>query len=433
MKLFVSAVGKSARGMGQGFLLTYRGLKRGEPNVMNFIMYGLLFDVFFNLYRPFSVKFLTRLGGAEWYVFLLSSLPGVVAVFALIPGSLIINRFKRKKGVVSVFLLAARFFVLLMAFVPFLPPGIRPLLFVILFSLMNFPEAISQSGLQVFLGDIFDGSTRGRAIALRNKFGQIVAPAVALMTGLIVTLVPRTDNQAIIVYQVFFVAAFGFAVCEIFVFRRFRERDSGSVAVASRSLDSLRTIPQTFKNKRFMGYLTLTILFYFMFQSAWPLFSILQVIDLGSTELQMAINVAVSGLFGFIGAGFWSKLIARKGNDFAAFIAAIGLALNVMLTATSPNIWVYIAWQSLGGFNGVGVVITLLNGLLAYTPDKNRVIYICVYNTFVNISLGLSPFFANALHGALGTRLAMTAIGIGRILAAGGMFIIYWRGREAKN
>ena len=458
VKMLFSAAGRFTKDLGQSFLLTYRQIKRGDSNILIFITYGLMFDVFFNLHRPFAVRFLTRLGGVEQHVFLLSSLPGVLAVFALIPGSLIINRFRRKKGIISFFFGMSRLFVLALVFVPFLPVGLRPIMFVLLISIMNFPEAISQSGLQGFLGDVFDGFSRSKAITLRNKFGQIIVPMVALTTGLIVTFIPNTDAQTIIVYQIFFVAAFCFGVAEVLTFRRFKEKDSDSIEeknsieekdspkekdslekdvpeikAATKTKDEpsgIRVIPSILKDKRFMGYLILTIFFYFMLHSGWPLFSILQVIDLGATEWHMAVNVAVSGLFGFIGAGFWGRLIAKKGNDFAAFIASVGLVFNIFATATSPNIWVYILWQTVGGFIGVGFIISLLNGLLAYTPEKNRVIYICVYNTFVNISLGLSPFFAGALHGALGTRLSMAVVGIGRILAALAMFVIYLRSRN---
>jgi len=440
--------------MGEGFLLTYRSIKRGDPNIMVFIIYGLFFDVYMNLHRPFAVKFLTRLGGGEFHISLLNSLPGIIAVFAIIPGSLFINRFKRKKGVISVFFAISRVFVIALALVPFLPAGVRPILFVILLALMNFPDAISQTGLQGFLGDVFDGFTRSRAITLRNKMAQIVAPAVAIVTGLIITFVPRGDafqinTQAILIYQIFFIAAFGFAILELRTFRRFKEskdEPGGEIPEAAipktRIRDGLRAIPETFKDRRFVGFMIPTIFFYFMFQSAWPLFGILQVIDLGANEFHMSINVAVSGLFGFLGAGFWSRLIQKKGNDFALFAAAAGLAASVWTTATSPNIWIYIAWQIFGGFIGIGIAITLLNGLLAATPEKNRVLYISVYNTFVNISLGLSPFFAYAIHnalsarfpgGAAGTRLSMGVIGIGRALAAAVLFVIYLRNKKRKD
>ena len=37
--------------------------KQNNPNVTIFIIYGLLFDAVVNLWKPFSAKFLERLGG----------------------------------------------------------------------------------------------------------------------------------------------------------------------------------------------------------------------------------------------------------------------------------------------------------------------------------------------------------------------------------
>jgi len=401
---------------------------------MTFITVGLLFDVYMNLHRPFAVKFLNRLGGGEFHVTLLNSLPGLIALFVLIPGSLFINRYQRKKGVIGVFIAISRIFVLLLACVPFLPPGIRPLMFVILLSTMNFPDSISQTGYQGFLGDIFDGFNRSRAITLRNKFGQIVAPLIAIITGLIITLVPRgseaqMNSQAITIYQIFFVAAFGVAIFEILVFRRFKERDD----IEATKKVSLRAIPATLKDKRFVSYMVPTIFFYFMFHSGFPLFGILQVIELQATELHLAINVAYSGLCGFIGAGVWSKLLQKKGNDYVCFVSALGLAFGMILSAFAPNMYVFIAVQTVSGFSGVGIVITLLNGLLAATPEKNRVIYISVYNTFINISLGLSPFFAYAILNATSIRPAMVIIGSLRVVAAFALLVIYLRSRKNLN
>ncbi|MCL2407341.1 MAG: MFS transporter [Defluviitaleaceae bacterium] len=438
---------KLPKKMGHGILGTFRQFRYAERNILIFVVYGLLFDVFMNLHRPFNVKFLTRVGGGEFHIALLNSLPGIVAVFAIIPGSLLINRFASKRGIISGFFIAARLFVLALVFVPILPLHMQPLMFVLLFSFMNFPDAISQTGLQSYLGEVFDGVSRSRAITLRNKFGQIVAPVIAIITGLIITLLPRgtaeeQNAQAILIYQIFFGLAFVIACAEIFVFRKLRERKTSddvqvisSVAAVQKTStkESLRAIPGVLKDKRFVGYMIPTLFFFFMFQSGWPLFGILQVIVLEATELHMATNAALAGLSGFIGAGVWTRIMRRKGNDFTCFLCAMGLAVGMIMTAFAPTIEVYIVMQIVAGFSGVGVVITLLNGLLTFTPDKNRVIYISVYNTFVSISLAISPFFAHALQNRFGVREAMFIVGVGRIFAAFALLAIYFKTREKKT
>lgn len=415
----------------ESVVLSYRQLRRSDRNILIFIGYGLLYDLFINLYKPFSVKFLDRLGGDSFHISLLNSLPGILAVFALIPGSLIINRFNHKKGIISIFFLISRSFVLALAFVPFLPEAVRPVLFVILLSSMNFPDAISQSGLQGFLGDVFDGHARSQAITLRNKFGQIIAPVVTLVTGLIITLVPKNDAEAIVIYQVFFILAFVIGLCEVIVFRRFKERDSHPGNTPPHERTGLRDVAATLRDRKFVAYLIPTLFFYFTYQAGWPLFSILSVKDLGATELQLAFSAVVSGITGFFSAGFWSRRIAKKGNEQVTAFAVFSLAMTVFVTAVAPNMYFYIAAQAYGGFTGIGIVITLLNGLLAATPEKNRIIYIAVYNTFINISLGISPFFANALYNAMGTRAAMFVVGGCRALAGFILFIIWQKNKRA--
>lgn len=419
---------KAAHSLYMGFALPLKELRRSERNIYIFIIYGLLYDVFLNLYKPFSVKFLERLGGGAFHISLLNSLPGILAVFALIPGSLVISRYHSKKNIISLFFTVSRAFVLLMAFIPFFPESVRPMIFVALLSVMNFPDAVSQSALQSFLGDVFDGHRRSKAIALRNKFGQIFIPAVTLVTGLVVTLIPKTNEQAIIVYQGFFVMAFAVGMWEVHTFRRIKEKEHD--AGEGRKGGGLSAIAEALRDKKFISYLLPTLFFYFMFQAGWPLFNILQVIDLQANEIQLALSAVCSGIFGFLGANWWSKLIAKKGNEFATFLAALLLAGTIFMCAAAPNMYVYILIQIYSGATGIGVTIALLNGLLGATPDKNRVVYIAVYNTFINISLGVSPFAANALYNAFGTRLAMAIVGFGRVAAGLLLFLIYLRNRK---
>ena len=101
-------------------------------NVWIFIMYGLLFDMTNNLWRPFAVVFLERLGGTEFHIALLSALPGLVAAIALLPGAILFRRFTNQKRATASFILISRAVLLGIAFVPALPPAIRPLLFVVL-------------------------------------------------------------------------------------------------------------------------------------------------------------------------------------------------------------------------------------------------------------------------------------------------------------
>ena len=70
------------------------------------------------------------------------------------------------------------------------------------------------------------------------------------------------------------------------------------------------------------------------------------------------------------------------------------------------------------GFSAVGINTALLNGVLEATPDENRLMYLAFYNTAMNISLFIAPFFAMALFTGFGSlSTAIFVVGGLRIIA----------------
>ena len=391
-------------------------------NVWIFIVYGLLFDTLNNLWRPFSVKFLERLGGSEFEVALLSALPGLVGAAVLLPGAIIFRRFINPKKATATFILISRAMLLGIAFVPFLPPVVQPMLFVVLIALMNCPDALSQTSLQNFMGMLFSGQMRGQAIALRTKFGQAAAPVVTILSGLIITFIPRTDEQRIILYQIFFTGAFLLGIVEVIVFNRFKVPEymlqQKKEPEEKRSFSLLSVI----KDKRFRRFLVPTIIFAFTWQAAWPLFAILQVIHLGATEMWLAVYALIHGVFAFLSGSFWQKLLRKYGNNTIFVISGIMLTVNTFVFAIMPNVQLLMLAQVSSGLSILGIQTALLNGALEASPDENRMTYLAFFNTIMNISLFVAPFAAHFLFRRLGVVHALFAVGIMRLVAT----LIFW-------
>jgi len=408
---------------------SYAGRELGQlrgTNVWVFIMYGLLFDTVNNLWRPFSAVFLQRLGGGELEIALLNALPGAVAAIVLLPGAMLFRRFTNGKRATAAFILVSRALLLGIAMVPMLPAGIRPLLFVILLAIMNCPDALSQTSLQSFLGTVFSGTTRGQAIALRNKFGQAIIPVVTVVTGIIITFVPGSDAQRMVLYQIFFVLAFLFGVMEVMVFRRFKVPVSteDTAAVPIRPSSDLSLIPKIIKDKKFLAFFLPVLFFMFTWHAGWPLVAIHQVMVLQATEMWFAIFALVSGVAAFASGGVWQRWFRKYSNNTVLIISTSFLAVNIFLFPLTPNVQIMALLSFFTGFSTIGINAALLNGVLEATPDDNRMLYLAFYNTAANVSLFLAPFFAHTLFGWIGSRNAMFIVGFMRIGATALIWLV---------
>ena len=419
------------------------GRMRGT-NMWIFIVYGLLLDTVNNLWRPFSAKFLERLGGGELEIALLSALPGLVAAIVLLPGAMLFRRFTNRQRATAVFILVSRALLLGIAMVPWLPAGVRPILFVVLVAIMNCPDALSQTSLQSFLGTVFEGNTRGQAIALRTKFGQAVIPVVTVLTGLIITFLPRTDEQRIILYQIFFVAAFLVGVLEVRMFKRLKVAvpevapgiaDSATETVSSKDASSstppsdLALIPVIIKDKCFLAFFIPAIIFAFTWQAGGPLFAIHQVLTIRATEMWLAVFVLASCAAAFATGGMWQRWLRKHGNNTVFVISGVLLSANLILLPLITSVQLMALFSIFTGFSTIGINAAMLNGVLEATPDENRMMYIAFFNTATSVSLFVAPFFAHALLSRVGDTSTMLIVGFMR----GAATILIWAAHKRRN
>jgi len=194
-----------------------------DYNIIYYALNGILFNIVVNLYKPFATKFIFRLGGTESHVSLSTSIPGLIAVFVTIPGLILMGNTSDKKKSMVKFFLSSRLFILSFALIPFLPSSMQPMTFVILSSLMNFPESVSSTALQSFSGDIFLEEVRPTAISMRNKFSTLAQIISILIVGRILKGFGDSENGIIMVYQIFFILAFIISLFEIFTFKKIKE------------------------------------------------------------------------------------------------------------------------------------------------------------------------------------------------------------------
>lgn len=404
-----------------------------STNLKMYILNGILYTIMLNLYSPFTVKFLERIGGSEFDISLYNALPGLVAVFSTLPGTFLIMKYSNNSGVSSLFgftlskkkvtailFFLSRLCVLLLAFVPLLPEAIMPIAFVLIYSLRNFPDSVSQTALQGFTGDLFSPEERTTAISLRSKYSIPASLIMTFIAGRILSVI-SSNSQIISVYQLFFIIAFVIGITETIVFLLIKEPK----IVETKSLDIKLTMKLIFKDSKFLKFTKISLPFYFSWQMGWPIFNIYQVITLQADEWWLCLIAILNSLGMFLGYKFWNNMIYKRGNHFVICVATLGMAVNPLIMAVSPNLYFYTLLNLPIGFFTAGTVTVLLSYLLEVTPEENRVIYIGTYNTLVNVSLAISPFVSHFVLKRSDIFISLVVVAIARFLASAYLFLHY--------
>lgn len=377
-------------------------------NMKYYILNGILFSIVTSLFKPYAQKFLTRLNGTAFHIVLFNALPGLVTVLTIIPGIIIINRVSSKKNIMTISFLLSRLFILTLALVPFLPPFIRPMTFVILMSLMNFPDSVSTTALQSFTGDIFDGDDCAIAITDRNKYSALTNFIVLIVLGLIMFYFGSTNGKTIFIYQIFFIIAFLISIFEIISFYRLKE----TKFVKPENIKIKESLKEVKQNKKFMQFMLCSITFHFGWQMGWPLFNIYQINYLGANELWLTILGVTSGIVMFFCFNYWKRLIIDKGNSFTIAFATTGMAITPILFAASPNLYVLTAAGLITGFFTAGTITVIVSSLIEVASEKNRDMYFAIHATLTSVTLFISPFLGGFIldHTSIYIALIATAI-----------------------
>jgi MFS family permease len=256
---------------------------------------------------------------------------------------------------------------------------------------------------------------------MRNKFGAAMVPFITIITGLAITFIPSSEEQRIVLYQIFFCAAFVIGLFEITVFKRFKIApvETGDEAPAL----NFSVVGEIIKNKQFRSFFLPVLGFVFFWQAGWPLYSIFQVSYIRASEFWFAVFALITGLSAFLSAGFWQKFIRKRGNTRTMIFAASFLVVNTLVFSFAPNVYFVALLSPIGGFATIGINTALLNGVLEVTPAENRLPYLAFYNTTLNISLFIAPFFAHTLLTNLGLHPAFLIVAACRALGAVGIAV----------
>lgn len=410
-------------------------LKNGS-NALFIILEGIAYTVVLNLYNPFVQMFAKRMGAQDIHIALLNSIPPLIALFVLIPFSILIEKANRKKKATLLLILFVSVFYALIAFVPFLPDKIKIIAFVVLIGLMNWPGSLYMTTWQSFFADTFTGAEANSVYSLRSKYGAFFGLLTVLLTGLVLTEIPKSDADRLIIYQLFYAACFFISLLQIYFLSKVREQkcDQTDLPEEKKAANLLSfgkaDIVEIIRNKSFITFCGCAFLFHVTWQMGWPLFFIYNVDYAGFNELQLGVINVAAGLSQFLTYSMWNRVINKKGSKYVILLGAFALAINPLFYTKVFGFYYVVIVNIIIGVGSSGFTLSLFTSLLETLPETKKTIYISVFNTLINISGFISPLIGVWIYSYLNVFSTMFLVGMLRIAATSTFAVRWWRSRK---
>ncbi|MEI6132662.1 MAG: MFS transporter [Bacillota bacterium] len=413
-----------------------------NKNAMLFILEGLAMATAGNMLAPFIQKFTERIGGNDWHIAMINSLPPLVAIIFLIPCGFIINKIHNKKLVATALLVFNSLFFIAMMIAPGLPISFRATFFVIIVGLMNWPQSLYLTTWQAFYSDTFRGPLANSIYGMRSRYVALVGVIVVLITGTVITRATNSEKSVEFIYTMIFALCFLFTILQAFLISRVDSREkrkSGALREARIAKVHLREnqedtfsfaiFRQAFKNKKFILFCCAAFIFYFTWQMGWPIFYIYQSSKqfVGFDEFWFGLLTFSISLSSFVAYPFWTKRLTTWGTGRVMIIGAVVLVINPFMYLISTNAFWILGINILIGAIFVAFTLAIFCRTIELAPEKGKIVYFAVFNTFINTSGFIAPLVGVWIKSGIGVPSTLITIGFLRIFGLAALvFSVYF-------
>ncbi len=385
-----------------------------QRNLHRFWYDGLFASASDNIIVTYLTLYVLALGATRAQIGLMSSVSSLTAALLLLPGAMLVERFRRRKEITVIFGGGiSRLALLLLALIPFVL-GEKGLILTAIalsvtrdaFANLAFPAWIS------ITADIVPMPGRGRYFGSRNFAMGIAGMVTVLVVGELITRVGQPSG-----YQLAIGLAFLLGMISTYNFSRLREPPQTAppapVSFAPSAL--LRDM------RAHSGFLALTLtaaLWNFSLNIAGPFFGVYMVQNLKATATLVGIMSVVTSVSSLVFQRPLGKLADKWGAHRMQLISGLLIPILPISWAFVTSIWHIVPINILSGLLWGAYGLASFNLLLELTPAEQRARYSAIYQIVVTAAFAAGA----ALGGWLVTQWGYTAIfigsGIGRLAAA---------------
>ncbi|RSD25593.1 MFS transporter [Mesobacillus subterraneus] len=390
--------------------------KLNEKNsIFNGVASTIVMSMSNNYFALFAIGVL---GASNYQVGLISSLPQIVGMFAMILGTAIMSRLSEKKKFTGRSILYTRLFLIGMFLVIYLPVEYRAWTFVLLIGLMNLPGSFAMLSWQSFIGDLVSDSRRSGFFSERNRILTIAGMITTLLIGIALQWFDKSNPLP---YQILFILAFLFGLLEVYYLNR-------HIEPAKKTKEEKKGFNfgwDAYKHKPFIYFLICGLFFNFAWQLAWPLFNIYNIKYAHMTGFWISIITVANQVGQIISFKWWGRMADQHSNAKMLAVAAVGMATAPFMTILSTNMYYLTFVNFTSGLFVSGTVLLLFNQLLEVTKEENRGSYIAQYNILLAIIGFAAPQVGVYLLQITSIDTAMNSAAALRLFS-GFVFLIFY-------
>jgi MFS family permease len=335
-----------------------------------------------------------HMGASNFQLGLFAALPTFTTIFQLL-SIWLVQRFKNRKLIASVFNLLAR--------LPLIAIGVMPLLFsgsttiqvlLILLFFQHIFGDIAGASWNSWMKDLIPGERLGKFFSKRSRMAQALNVTLSLATAMCLDYV-KTNYPAheITAYTTLFLAGGVLGMVSVFMLLRTPEPKPTPM-----DDKVLKLFGNSLKNKNFRNLLAFNSLWAFALNLATPFFAVFMMKTIG-LPLSYVIGLGIIAQLSSIASiQLWGKYSDRFSNKTIISICAplyiaciMAFAFTAMPASQLTTLAILLGIHIFSGVSTAGINLALSNIGFKLAPKKEAIVYLSAKNMFVAFFSTLAP------------------------------------------
>lgn len=376
---------------------------------------------------PFLAVFLTRLGGTNFQVGMLSAMPGFTGLFL----GLIIGRFLQTRSNIvpwysRIRLLVFSAYTLTGVMALILPQKATIIAMLVIWALASIPQAILSVAFTVVMNAIAGPEGRYTLMSRRWSILGLTAAIMTMIAGQLLDWITFPLNYAI----VFILFSMGGLVS--FRFSSRMEVPPLNVEAVSDKTPFFqqlkRDVRLVFSERPFLAMSVKRLIYIFGSTLVAPLFTLYYVRIVQASDAWISAIVTMQSFVLLIGYSIWTQQHIKRGSRFILLSTTLVLGLYPALTAITRLPWILVIYAGIAGIFQAGMNLVFFDELMKTVPPQHSATFISVDQSAQNALTMSAPLISTGLSNFIGIP---AALGIGaavRLVA----FVMFLRGKEGK-